>query len=79
MTLQFNPDINSAPLGVPLLLIYSKGNSKWGGNTGEFITEGIRKLDWYWEDYTGRGLWHANAKTSKNKILGWIKIEQVTY
>lgn len=79
MTFQFNSDISEAPLNTPLLLVYNKGASSRRGETGVFITQGIRKFNWYWEDYTGRQLWHSGATKSKNKILGWVKIEQVIY
>lgn len=79
MDLHFNRNIDDAPLNIPLLLLYNKGNSSRRGNTGAFVTQGVRKLDWYWQDYTGRDLWHSGATTSKNKIVGWILLENITY
>lgn len=82
MTFKFNSNIDECPVKEDILILYSKGNKTFRGKKGTFITEALRikngNLD-YFEDYTGRLIWNRNSSTSKNQVLGWIKIEQIIY
>lgn len=68
--------------GKPVLLIYEKRKQSRGGNIGWFVTQGVfikTENKWRgdtWEDYTNRQIQDVTAKTSKNKVLGWIYLPE---